>query len=559
MQTTIAPIATPLKLSSSNPYSTASPPLNPHASEFVPTTPPTSNSASTSFTGFGGASVDLLGQRFSQWSVDIEEEDEESDGSPLGNNNAPSELDDQYNFLWEDKDDRVTGSEDLTNGSDQNSNGDRAKTGSVSNGPKFSEDQFSFLWESQFPLNVKPTAASGSYRDPGIAAAFSSASPSSTGWGFPQSLSVLKNGSAGPSPANMTEQDLINAHTFHEDESSEREETSQHKFPWEKSSQGTQAKVGENGPSSAPMPQRTIPVVINQPKTQQKSANVRSSPSSASNGSFQAQWFVPNVKNAPVNQNGHPNGGPWRSPSPNVVPSSWDKKAASPALSVVSPTSPQISSSLGTSPRFPGQVSISPDRGLGKSPVSSGMSKSPLSSDAARLNPLDLLETMFDAHDRETLIQALETNDFDIKRTVQYLLRSSPNGPANHSTQLYLSTSPGDAAKPPPQKGVEVQRPIDKKRREDQAPVCKYFLKGSCLIKNCPFRHTTEVACKYWLRGFCSRGDQCDYKHAVDLAAINRVFEGIDMKPPSAAATNGPIPVQLDQSDFPSLRDTTKR
>jgi hypothetical protein len=36
-----------------------------------------------------------------------------------------------------------------------------------------------------------------------------------------------------------------------------------------------------------------------------------------------------------------------------------------------------------------------------------------------------------------------------------------------------------------------------------QTPVCKYFLAGSCLVVNCPFKHTDQVLCKFFLSGFC--------------------------------------------------------
>jgi len=51
--------------------------------------------------------------------------------------------------------------------------------------------------------------------------------------------------------------------------------------------------------------------------------------------------------------------------------------------------------------------------------------------------------------------------------------------------------------------------------------VCRYFLMGDCRIKNCQFLHskdTVEGICTFWLHGFCARGEDCMYKHALDIA-----------------------------------------
>jgi len=485
-------------------------PLNPAATEFVP---PSSH--------MNGKTKPI------QWTM---EEGVEADDPSSNVLNGKLSFEEQYAFLWGDE---------------------KQKNNTPEDQPQFSEDQFSFLWEEQLSLDqIKNIPISND----------------------------TKNGDA---PNNIKKENVEEGHTF----------------LWEKgrnSLRGSASNIPVMPPisgfienqltSSAPMPihqnghnVKTIPFVMS-PSNMNNSAlsgNANHKRNNSSGGSLGAS-FSSLTFGTPPSTSPTPNGfviqsqwgkevgspnmqsSSWKPPSksdakliPNMpAPNSWDgtRSQAIP----VKPVNKEVYSynsldkSVGSpsSPKFP--VQFSPE----KITFLQNLSSSPADMNAIKMNPIEFLESIFIGCDREFLIQALEVNEFDIKKTTQYLLRGIKN--PEEAAMIISSTPPSE--KPP----VKVpEQP--KKKKDEQAPVCKYFLKGSCLIKNCPFRHTTEVACKYWLRGFCSRGDQCDYKHSVDIAAINRVFEGIEEVSTGEYRDNDKSKISLSQQEFPSLKNVSKK
>jgi len=81
--------------------------------------------------------------------------------------------------------------------------------------------------------------------------------------------------------------------------------------------------------------------------------------------------------------------------------------------------------------------------------------------------------------------------------------------------------------------------------------VCRYFLMGDCRIKNCQFLHsedTVEGICTFWLRGFCARGEDCLYKHGLDIAIEEK--NGLKKREVKQATE----PVVDNMQNFPCLR-----
>ena len=55
--------------------------------------------------------------------------------------------------------------------------------------------------------------------------------------------------------------------------------------------------------------------------------------------------------------------------------------------------------------------------------------------------------------------------------------------------------------------------------------VCTFWLKGECLVVNCPFLHTNiGVLCKFYKSGNCIMGDDCIYMHSSLEDQIERLY-----------------------------------
>lgn len=77
-------------------------------------------------------------------------------------------------------------------------------------------------------------------------------------------------------------------------------------------------------------------------------------------------------------------------------------------------------------------------------------------------------------------------------------------------------------------------RPGSSSSSSSSSIVCKYFLKGQCLITNCQFLHSRtdrSVICRFHLRGFCARGDDCNFLHE-----LGRVTTASTRSSPSVAS-----------------------
>jgi len=147
-----------------------------------------------------------------------------------------------------------------------------------------------------------------------------------------------------------------------------------------------------------------------------------------------------------------------------------------------------------------------------------------------------------------------------------------PQQNQNQTTQQPNQTAPAPqvATTPtpaPPQQNQQASsaqaiQPAPLFASKKETPICKYFLKGSCLIRNCPYRHTTQVACKFFLQGFCMRGKECDFIHTYDFSAMNEVFQNISMEmnsesndPSKRRPENQP---SFSLNEFPSLAPAPK-
>lgn len=122
-------------------------------------------------------------------------------------------------------------------------------------------------------------------------------------------------------------------------------------------------------------------------------------------------------------------------------------------------------------------------------------------SSIAEQDQVEMLVRIFPELDRERLLETFQAAAGDLLAAVEIL----------------LSAVEEDRKKREEEEQKEAFDPI--KDQETKKLVCKYFLQGQCLIKNCSFLHTRSdrsAICKYWLRGYCSRGQECAFVHSLD-------------------------------------------
>lgn len=202
-------------------------------------------------------------------------------------------------------------------------------------------------------------------------------------------------------------------------------------------------------------------------------------------------------------------------------------------------------------------------------------------------SPLDLLQSVFTDYDKDYLLQLLTDNQFDLSYTVEQLI-----GISNEDEEALFSgllegeeeqgvtaahnfnTSSQQAPKStPPAKDLQVCTTYSMANTDITQPVCKYYLQGSCLVRNCPYRHTSAgmkcrltttendlsvviVVCKYWLQGYCSRGDSCVYLHALDADTLSTQINQLQLGTVSVQQNNKPATSTtntLSQTEFPAL------
>lgn len=96
--------------------------------------------------------------------------------------------------------------------------------------------------------------------------------------------------------------------------------------------------------------------------------------------------------------------------------------------------------------------------------------------------------------EKETLLSVLEKQKQRIRTSNSSLnlLNNNNSEQTQQQQQPQQQTSKQQTQTSKPQVNTKV------------VPVCKYFLAGKCLVKNCPFKHTNDVLCKFFLNGFCS-------------------------------------------------------
>ena len=60
--------------------------------------------------------------------------------------------------------------------------------------------------------------------------------------------------------------------------------------------------------------------------------------------------------------------------------------------------------------------------------------------------------------------------------------------------------------------------------RKNNAAVCRFFLKGSCVLgEACPLRHQKHdkvSVCKHYLAGVCKKGLECEFLHVYDPSRL---------------------------------------
>lgn len=147
-----------------------------------------------------------------------------------------------------------------------------------------------------------------------------------------------------------------------------------------------------------------------------------------------------------------------------------------------------------------------------------------------------MLERIFPELDPLQLKNCFAMHDYNLLTTVEELLQQYSS--AEDSFQQM-----NDVLEPSIQDSEEKVDPVNTSENTFK-PVCKYFLQGQCLIRNCEFLHSEtdrSAICKFFLQGFCMRGDQCAYVH--DLGKI------CSSKPATTLIENKPR-VQIARNDF---------
>lgn len=102
-------------------------------------------------------------------------------------------------------------------------------------------------------------------------------------------------------------------------------------------------------------------------------------------------------------------------------------------------------------------------------------------------NNLTMLFRIFPDLDDQDLFALYCLNDNDLMRTVESLVYAEPEEEEDYP--------------------------------DPSTVVCKYFLAGQCLVKNCEFMHSKNdrsAICKFWLKGYCMRGSECIFLHSLD-------------------------------------------
>ena len=142
--------------------------------------------------------------------------------------------------------------------------------------------------------------------------------------------------------------------------------------------------------------------------------------------------------------------------------------------------------------------------------------------DSKELEPIELLHSIFSDVGVEKLHYSLASCNYDIEKTIQYLLGDKPE-----------------------------QEPVSKQ-------ICRHFMAGECYRSDCWFSHNIDaLVCKFWLSGSCYKGDKCEFSHGQNLGEISKLRRQSESSSARSSATSRATePPKLE--DFPQLGNVPK-
>ncbi|KAI9009659.1 hypothetical protein BC832DRAFT_379402 [Gaertneriomyces semiglobifer] len=138
----------------------------------------------------------------------------------------------------------------------------------------------------------------------------------------------------------------------------------------------------------------------------------------------------------------------------------------------------------------------------------------------------EILRSVFADIPYEEVMAALEGNNYDLERTLESLFPSEIPVSSSHTRDEHSVGGPTPGKQ-----------------------VCRHFLAGHCLRKDCWFSHDMEsVVCRFWLAGNCIKGDSCPFTHGSGLV---QQYEAANQQISRARAGHKPTPPSAEE--FPAL------
>eukprot|EP01105_Mastigella_eilhardi_P019435 TRINITY_DN4570_c0_g1_i2.p1 TRINITY_DN4570_c0_g1~~TRINITY_DN4570_c0_g1_i2.p1 ORF type:complete len:629 (+),score=176.96 TRINITY_DN4570_c0_g1_i2:262-1887(+) len=177
------------------------------------------------------------------------------------------------------------------------------------------------------------------------------------------------------------------------------------------------------------------------------------------------------------------------------------------------------------------------------------------------------LHTLFEGRfDRQSIATVVSMNSDDFQSSLDYLCALEQDNSADtvSAPPVYFGEATEEYAAPEAE-NLSAQyapesmstAPNAEENAGEEVPVCRYFLKGCCMVRNCPFRHSTaDVPCSFFAQGNCFKGDNCPFLHDKPK---QYGWQPMQATPTAIQQKNKePMAPQFFQHDFPVLPTSRK-
>ncbi|KAJ3090156.1 hypothetical protein HK102_004535 [Quaeritorhiza haematococci] len=171
--------------------------------------------------------------------------------------------------------------------------------------------------------------------------------------------------------------------------------------------------------------------------------------------------------------------------------------------------------------------------------------------DCDALSPSDLLKTLFVHLPQDLILSLLESNHYNMERTLESIMQLSDEKQTKSAAGSPATSPSSKTIRDPPSTSYQQhQRPSGTPQQQNQ--ICRHFLAGSCLRKDCWFSHDLQsTVCKFWLQGSCFKGNSCSFAHGAEIlqtaAATRSTLET------SAPVSARPAVTMNPEEEFPVL------